>query len=80
MSAAKFVDQHGAVHTVRCSECRKVCRGTTGWNSVLKSGSLVGFLCPTCQTPEQNAEAEVNQATLEYGRDHLGRVTGRMKA
>ncbi|MFF9899128.1 hypothetical protein [Streptomyces longispororuber] len=27
---------------------------------------LVGLLCPECQTPEENAEAEVEAAALDY--------------
>ncbi|MFF7415705.1 hypothetical protein [Streptomyces lydicus] len=29
-------------------------------------GVLRGLLCPECQTPEENAEAEVKEATLDY--------------
>lgn len=75
----KFTDQTGQRRTIRCSRCRKVCRGTTGWNSTIEAGVVVGFLCPTCQSPEENAEAEIHQATLEYGRDPLGRVVGRSR-
>lgn len=35
---------------------------------------------PRCQTPEENAEAVVNEATTVYGRDAHGRFTGRPKA
>jgi NAD-dependent SIR2 family protein deacetylase len=74
----RFVDQHGQQRTIRCSQCRKVCRGTDGgWNLVLEAGEVTGFLCPTCQSPEENAEAEIHAATLEYGRDPIGRIVGR---
>lgn len=33
----------------------------------MQHGVVVGFLCPDCQTPMENAEAEVNLATLRYG-------------
>jgi MinD superfamily P-loop ATPase len=76
----RFVDQHGQQQrTMRCSRCRKVCRDTAGWNMDLKAGAVAGFLCPTCQSPEENAEAEINLATLEYRRDSLGRLVGRAK-
>jgi hypothetical protein len=73
----QFVDQTGTSRTIRCTSCRKVCREMYGWNMDLKSGVVVGFLCPTCQSPEENAEAEINMATLEYARDPLGRIVGR---
>lgn len=50
------------------------------WNATVKRGVVVGFLCPDCQTPEENAEAVVNEATTIYGRDAHGRFTGRPKA
>jgi hypothetical protein len=46
------------------------------WNAVLSRGVATGALCPDCQSPEENAEAEVNAATLRYGQDGLGRVRG----
>jgi pseudouridine-5'-phosphate glycosidase len=74
----RFTDQTGTTRTIRCSRCRKVRRGTDDrWNMTLEAGVVVGFLCPTCQSPEENAEAEIHAATLEYGRDPLGRVVGR---
>jgi hypothetical protein len=85
MSAPRrYVDQHGAEHTIRCTRCRKVCRELYGWNSTVEAGVVVGFLCPTCQTPEENAEAEIHEATLEYARDPrsagLSVVRGRTRA
>lgn len=73
----KFTDQTGTTRTMRCTRCRKVCREMYGWNMDLKAGMVAGFICPRCQTPEENAEAEVHAATLEYGRDALGRIGGR---
>lgn len=64
---------------VRCSECNRRMRSTAGWNCTIKSGVIVGNTCPTCQTPEQNAEAEINEATLDYGQDQFGRVIGKPK-
>lgn len=64
---------------IRCSACNRRLRSPDGWNCTIKSGVIVGYICPTCQTPEQNAEAEINEATLDYGRDGSGRVTGKPK-
>jgi hypothetical protein len=50
------------------------------WNATLRQGRIVGLLCPACQTPEENAEAEINQATLTYRTDDLGRSIARPKA
>ncbi len=41
--------------------------GDRSGNVVYEKGHLVGRLCPDCQTPEENAEAEINKATLDYG-------------
>lgn len=50
------------------------------WNMELRRGVIVGFMCPLCQTPEENAEAMIHQATLDYlGTDELGRVVARPK-
>lgn len=78
--ARKFIDQGGIEHTVRCSRCRKVCRDMTDWNAVYSAGCVTGFLCPTCQTAEENAEAVVNEATLTYATDRFGRTIARSKA
>jgi hypothetical protein len=63
----------------RCTRCQRRCRNPEGWNATLKQGVVVGYLCPDCQTPEENAQAEINEATLKYGRDSFGRVTVRPK-
>jgi hypothetical protein len=62
-----------------CTRC-----GTTGtdhgdWNGQFKSGRVVAIICPACQSPEQNAEAEINAATIVYGTDAFGRLAGRSK-
>ncbi|GAA5610572.1 hypothetical protein CP981_15735 [Streptomyces platensis] len=61
-----------------CDRCRRTLRGADdGWNVVMDSGYAVGYLCPDCQTAEENAEAEVHQATLDYNAgqvDEHGRV------
>ena len=61
-----------AIETLTCTQC-----GTTGtdhgdWNGQFKSGQVVAILCPACQTPEQNAEAEINAATIDYKTDGVG--------
>lgn len=63
----------------RCKRCGKKYRARGDWNAVLRDGVVLHLLCPRCQTPEENAEAEINLATLDYGRDAFGRVTGRPK-
>lgn len=45
----------------------------------MKDGVVVGALCPKCQTPDENAEAAINEATVTYGHDAGGRVTGQPK-
>jgi hypothetical protein len=53
----------------RCDRCGR--RGRTfaamaGWNVVVKSGYITGLHCPSCQTPEEHAEAAINEATLDF--------------
>jgi hypothetical protein len=36
------------------------------WNIVVESGYITGLICPDCQTAEENTEAEINAATLDY--------------
>jgi hypothetical protein len=55
----------------RCDRCRKRYRGCGDWNLVVRQGFIVGHLCPTCQTPEENAEAVINEATIDYGQSWL---------
>lgn len=50
------------------------------WNAVMQAGVAVGVLCPNCQTPAENLEAEVNAATTDYHLDTWGRVRGNPKA
>jgi hypothetical protein len=63
----------------RCERCKKRYRGSGDWNATVRGGKVVGVLCPDCQTPDENAEAVVNQATLVYGRNAEGQVIGRPK-
>lgn len=61
---------------IRCDRCRRRYRGHGEWNVIGRQGAIVGLLCPSCQTPEENAEAEINAATLDYvtGPDGLVRT------
>ncbi|MGY5124366.1 hypothetical protein [Streptomyces nigrescens] len=68
---------------IRCSRCnrryRKWSAGADQWNAVLEEGYFTGiYLCPRCQTPEENLEAEVKESTLDYERGHLDEQ-GRMR-
>lgn len=52
---------------------------TSKWNAELKQGVIVKILCPNCQTTEQDLEAQINEATLDYTRDTFGRLRGTIK-
>jgi len=51
----------------KCTRCQKKYRSRGEWNAVYNAGIMTGILCPACQTPEENAEAVINQATTFYG-------------
>lgn len=56
---------------VKCDRCAAEVRlddAPDDWNAVFKDGRVIGHLCPGCQTPEENAEAEINAATMDYSR------------
>ena len=40
---------------------------------------MLSALCPTCQTPAENAEATINEATLDYEVDAHGVSRARPK-
>lgn len=63
----------------RCQRCNKRHRGSGEWNVTLKDGAILAVLCPACQTPEENAEALINEATINYSQDASGRVRGHAK-
>lgn len=71
------------INPLKCERCPRVFRealpDAKQWNATMKRGILVGSLCPNCQTPEENAEAEINQATTTYSTDAFGRLIGTMK-
>lgn len=55
-----------ASKVMRCSRCKRRQRTLHGWNGVFRDGAMVAVICPGCQSPEENAEAEINEATLTY--------------
>lgn len=65
--------------TSRCSRCGRRLRSMTGWNVNVVAGNVVDFICPACQSPEENAEAEINEATIRYSTDAFGRLVGTPK-
>ncbi|WP_336879883.1 hypothetical protein [Rhodococcus globerulus] len=69
----------GEHKAARCRRCNRRYRGKGEWNCVASRGVIVGYLCPRCQTPEENAEAEINFATTDYYAGDFGRIFGRPK-
>ncbi|MER6304721.1 hypothetical protein [Streptomyces sp. NPDC001657] len=66
------VEEVEKVTDIVCDRCKRPMQGEgDGWNVVLDKGYAIGYLCPDCQTGEENAEAEVHEATLDYS---AGRV------
>lgn len=63
----------------RCTRCNRRLRSDNGWNMTVRAGRVVEVTCPTCQSPEENAEAVINEATLDYAFDILGRLCARPK-
>jgi hypothetical protein len=55
-------------------------RSDVGWNVVLEDDVVTAFICPDCQLPEETAEAEINDATMDFhGVDDRGKVDMRPK-
>jgi len=53
----------------RCSRCGKRCRNFAAaeeWNATVERSAITEVVCPRCQTALENAEATVNEATLDY--------------
>ena len=46
--------------TIKCGRCARRYRHLADWNAVIEGGVVTGALCPACQSPEENAEAEMN--------------------
>jgi hypothetical protein len=51
---------------IRCMRCQKRLRRDDGWNVLLIAGIEAGYLCPTCQRPEEDLEAAVNEVIEDY--------------
>lgn len=65
----------------RCDRCARRLRNPgpdCQWTVIVEHGIITGLICPGCQTPEESAEAAINEATLEYTVVH-GRLAGRPK-
>ena len=55
---------------IKCDRCGKVEFAGTAekWNAVFGKGIITGFLCPDCQTDEEDLEAQVNEAVIDYSK------------
>lgn len=60
---------------IRCNRCRRRMRRPDGWNVEIRGGAVAGYLCSECQSPEENAEAAINEAIIDYGRDVNGNLS-----
>ncbi|WP_256842568.1 hypothetical protein [Ornithinimicrobium cryptoxanthini] len=49
--------------TPTCVRCGRTYDGSGDWNINYRHGVTVGYLCPDDQTPGDNAEAVINEAT-----------------
>ncbi|MCX4681312.1 hypothetical protein OG413_45225 [Streptomyces sp. NBC_01433] len=57
----------------RCLRCGDPhTEGDGGWNADWRQGRGHGLVCPTCQTPEEAAEASVKTAYLDYDNAAVG--------
>ncbi len=54
----------------RCSRCNKRMRNPQGWNVEMIASIEAGYLCPGCQTVEEDLDAELN---LTLGRSTVRR-------
>lgn len=65
---------------LRCTRCsRSVPRQCEGWNVTMVSGVVTEVIRPRCQSAEENAEAEINDATLNYFKDGFGLFRSKCK-
>jgi len=55
---------------IKCDRCQRRYRGQADWNATFKQGKITGYLCPDCQSPDMNAEAVINEATIDYKRGY----------
>lgn len=68
-----------ADETFTCTRCGSTGSDPDGWNGEFEAGRLVAIICPACQTAEQNAEAEINAATIEYETNAFGQLIEKPK-
>jgi len=64
---------------MRCGKRLRSIAAAENWNVFVEGGRLIGLVCPGCQTPAENAEAVIHEATLHYGLDKYGRFVARAK-
>lgn len=50
----------------RCGRRGRSKQAIADWNVSFNRGVITELICDRCQTPEENAEAAVNDAMLEY--------------
>ena len=48
---------------IRCKRCNRRGRNMAGWNHETIAGLVISYLCPDCQTPREDLEAELNLIT-----------------
>jgi hypothetical protein len=53
-----------AMAIIRCDRCNRRQWKLDGWNAICRNaicrkGEIIAYLCPDCQTPDENAEAEI---------------------
>lgn len=61
-------ERSGNPKITRCRECGKRMRNPKGWNVEMIAGIEAGYLCPDCQTIEEDLVAELN---LTLGRSSV---------
>lgn len=62
-----------------CTLCANTGTDRGDWNGSYRSGRLLSIICPDCQSADQNAEAAINEATLDYSMNAFGQVVVRPK-
>lgn len=58
---------------IKCSRCNRTIRNENdlaAWNVVFDRGTLTGYLCPDCQTEDENLEARFKEITIDYSTMH----------
>ena len=63
----KRLEPYDLVECLRCGKT-EFAGNADNWNAVFDAGVIVAFLCPDCQTDEENIEAQVNEATIDYSK------------